>query len=264
MRMAKASVLTYSAAKIQALYMNLDNPGVLKKNFDAVVGFLDSVEKYHGIRQAPGYDDLSSCILYRDVNPELVLEFLHRYKFSEANIRFTAKMIAGYIQDQNKAGELKNWSVALMSPKSGIPIELGSGRKIFKVDRSVMKKTRSERDEKARHIKVLTSPRDELVDLKDKLRSQDIANTDQLFESDPQLTEVYLRQNIRPKDRGLILLYALNTNMDMTPEKEKEHLESPYQTMPVRAAGDAIAVAFVFPKTNNAKGTHQYVVNGSV
>jgi len=36
------------------------------------------------------------------------------------------------------------------------------------------------------------------------------------------------------------------------------------QTVPLRAAGDAIGVAFVFPKTENSKSTYRYLVNGSV
>jgi hypothetical protein len=225
---------------------------------------LDGIEKYHGKPAAPGFDDLAACLLYRDVSPELIFQFLERYKFSEANIRFTSKMIADYIHDLNKAGELTKWSVALMSPKSGAGMELGSGRRIFKVDRSVMKRTKSDRDPRAQHIKVITAPRDELVDLKDKLPSGEVSNTDEIFKNDPTLTEVYFRQNVRPKERGLLMLYALNPNLDMTEDQRRKHLESDAQSMPLLAAGDSIAVAFVFPKTQNIQKTYNYIVNGSV
>jgi hypothetical protein len=264
MRSAQSCSLTYSSAKIQALYMNLRNTDLLRKNFASVTQLLESIEKYGSKPEAPGFEDLSACLLYRNVSPELILQFLDRYQFSAANIRFTAKMISDYILDLNKVGELTKWSVAFMSPKSGTLIGLGSDRSISKVDRSIVKKAKSDRDPLAQHIKVITAPRDEMVDLRDLLIDQAVRNTDELFSNNPQLSEVHFRQNVRPKERGLLLLYALNPNFGMTAEQEKAYLESPSQTMPVKAAAEAIAVAFVFPKTNNSKSTYRYIVNGTV
>jgi hypothetical protein len=264
MRSAESATLTYSGSKIQALYMNLKDSSLLKSNSQAVVRLLDDIEKYGGKPEVPGFEDMSSCLLYRNVNPELILQFIDRYKFSEANIRFTARIIADYIHDLKKVGELTKWSVAMMSPKRGISLDLGNGRQIFKVDRSVMKRTRSERDPDADHIKVITAPRDEVVDLHDLLLKKEARTTDSLFESEPGLTEVYLRQNVRPRDRGLLLLYALNPNLEMSEDAIRAALESPSQTMPLRATSDAFAVSFVFPRTNNSKSTYRYVVNGTV
>jgi Z1 domain len=264
MRSAESSVLTYSGSKIQALYMNLKDSSLLTSNRNAVIQLLDGIEKYHGKPVPSGFEDLSHCLLYRDVSAELVLQLLGRYKFSAANIRFTAKMISDYVRDLNEVDELKKWSVALMSPKNGIPLDLGNGRRVFRVDRSVMKRTKSERDPAAAHIKVITAPRDELIDLKDKLLDQSVRNTEEIFAADPQLTEVYFRQNIRPRERGLILLYALNPNLELPEDEYQKMYESPSQTMPVKAVDDAIAVAFVFPKTLNSKSTYRYIVNGTV
>jgi hypothetical protein len=264
MRSAQSSALTYSASKIQALYMNLKDASLLRSNFQAVVQLLDGIEKYHGKPTAPGFDDLSSCLLYRDISTELILQFIERYNFSAANIRFTAKMISDYIHDLTKAGELTKWSVAVMSPKTGMPLDLGGGRTVFKVDRSIMKRTKSERDTCADHIKVITAPRDELIDLKDQILNGDARNTEEIFKNEPELTEVYFRQNVRPRERGLLLLYALNPNLQMTEDEAKTFAESPSQTMPLRAVGDAFAVAFVFPRTQHSKSTYRYVVNGTV
>jgi len=172
-------------------------------------------------------------------------------------------MISEYISQQNKNGELSDWSVAVMSPKSGTPINLGQDRKVFKVERSLVKKTKSERDLEAQHIKVITAPDDELVDLFDVLDVKDMRYTEDFFKKN-EITESLIRQNNRPKDRGLLLLYAINPNLDMTPEQEEQHLNSETQTMPVRAASDAIGVAFVFPKTENENSTFRYIVNGTV
>jgi len=264
MRSAQSCALTYSATKIQAVYMNLKDASLLRSNFQAVVQLLDGIEKYHGKFVSPGFEDLSSCLLYRDVSPELIFQFMERYNFSAANIRFTPKMITDYIHDLTKVGELTNWSVAVMSPKTGTPLDLGNGRQVFKVNRSVMKKMKSERDPSADLIKVITGPGDELIDLKDQFVSGDARTTKEIFKKYPELTEVYYRQNLRPRDRGLLMLYALNPNLQMTEDEVRAHLESPSQTMPLRAAGDAFAVAFVFPRTQHSNSTYRYVVNGTV
>lgn len=264
MRSAQSCTLTYSASKVQALYMNLKDKSLLKANFQAVVQLLDGIEKYHGKFTTPDFEDFSSSLLYRDVNPELILQFIERYNFSSANIRFTSKMITEYIHDLTQVGELTKWSVAVMSPKTGTSLDLGNGRNVSKVDRSIVKKAKSERDPYADHIKVITTPRDELVDLRDKILSDDIRFSDDIFKNEADLTEVYFRQKVRPKERGLLLLYALNPNSQMTDEQIKEHLDSPSLTMPVRAAGDTFAVSFVFPKTQHTKSTYRYLVNGTV
>lgn len=264
MRNAQSCSLTYSASKIQALYMNLKDAKVLKSNLSTVTNLFDSIEKYGGKRVPTFFENQSNCLLYRNVSPETILQFIEKYQFSEANIRFTAKMLTDYIAQQNKNGELSDWSVAVMSPKSGVPIDLGKDRKVFKVERSLVKKAKSERDLNAQHIKVITAPDDELVDLFDVLDVKDMRYTEDFFKANSELTESLIRQNSRPKDRGLLLLYAINANLDMTQEQEEHHLNSESQTMPVRAASDAIGVAFVFPRTNNENSTFRYIVNGTV
>lgn len=264
MRNAQTSFLTYSASKVQALFMNLDDVKVLQNNRDVSISLLNKIEKFGGKSESPGYEDLSSCLLYREVAPELILQFIEQFHFSNANIRFTPKMLSEYIQDLTKLGELTRWSVAVMSPKTGTPYSLGEGRSVFKVDRSIVKLAKSELDPSAKHVKVITTPRDELVDLRDVIPGTPARNTDEIFVSAPQLTEVSMRQMIRPKDRGLLMLYIINSNRDLTIERQEELVRTPTQTMPFKAVEDAIGVAFAFPKTQSGKSNHRYVINGTV
>ena len=266
MRNAQSCSLTYSGAKVQALYMRLNDEKLLKRNVQAVVRLLDDVERFHGKAAKSKIDDLSACLLYGGVSHEIILQFLERYEFSSANIRFTAKMITEYLSDLAKAGELTKWSIAVMSSKSGAPMTLGAGRQVYMVDRSVMKTTRSERDPEAAHIKVITAPRDEVIDLGDIFagRGLDTKSKDGAFEKDPALTEIGVRQLWRPKERGLLMLYPINPNLGMTDAEYEQHLRAPGQTMPLRAAAGVMAVAFVFPRTHNSKSTYRYVVNGTV
>jgi hypothetical protein len=265
MRQARQCSLTYSGAKIQALYMNLTDQNVIAKNVRCVVRLLDDIERFSGKPITPSFDELSASKLYRNVSPELILQFLERYDFSPANIRFSAKMISEYISDLVKSNELTNWSVALMSSKTGEKLEMGDGRIVRMVDRSVMKATKSERDPAASHIKVITAPRDEIIDVEDLLAAQGylVAGKDDPFEGSG-LTETAIRQNIRPPERGLLLLYPINPNANMLAGDFEKHLNGQSQTVPLRAPSPVIGVAFVFPKSHSSKSTYRYVVNGSV
>lgn len=264
MRSAQSCALTYSASKIQALFVNLKNEDVLKDNLDATIQLLDNAEKYGAKRTTPYFENQSNCLLYRNVSSETILQFIDKYNFSEGNIRFTAKMVSDYISQLNNVGELRDWSIGFMSPKSGTPLDLGKDRKVFKVERSLVKKTKSDRDAEAQHIKVITAPDDELIDLFDILPVDGIKYTEEFFKNNPDVTEAMVRKNERPKDRGLLLLYAINPNLDMSKDEEEKHLNSDSQTMPVKAAADVIGVAFVFPQTSNTKSTFRYIVNGTV
>ena len=265
MRQAKQCSLTYSGAKIQALYMNLNDAPLISKNTKAVVRLLEDAERFVGRPVRPSFEELNASLLYRNVNAELILQFLERYEFSDANIRFSSKMISDYISDLSKAGELTNWSIALMSSKTGSPIEFGNGRSVHMVDRSIMKMTRSDRDPNASHVKVITAPRDEIVDLEDVLAANGIlvSSKDDPFESGSS-TETSIRQKVRPVERGLLLLYPINPNLRMSDAELEQHQRSPSQTMPIRAADAVIGIAFVFPKSLASKSTYRYVVNGSV
>jgi len=264
MRSAEVCSLTYSGSKIQALYMNLRDPKILSHNLSTTGKFLLDIEKFGGKSESPIFEDYSAAQLFRNVSPELVLQFIEAYRFSSANIRFTPKMISNYIQDLTKLGELTDWSVAVMSPKSGVPLKLGNIL-VNKVDRSIVRAATSENDPQASHIKVLTTPRDELVDLFDLIGSPVIRFTDDLFKNrEDSLSEVLIRQKVRPKERGLLLLYALNPKPNISEDEHNQIISSSSVTVPLVAAGDAIGVAFVFPKTDNSKSLYRYVVNGTV
>ena len=59
-------------------------------------------------------------------------------------------------------------------------------------------------------------------------------------------------------------MYAIDGNQTWNDEEYAQKCLGANQTVPLRAAGDAIGVAFVFPKTENSKSTYRYLVNGSV
>lgn len=265
MRNARVTHLTYSGSKIQALWANLKDEKILSQNNKSVIDLLTLVKKYHGSYKSEIFEDFSSCLLYMNVSTELILQFLYKYNFSKANSNFDPQNIEQYISDINTFGELKNWSVAVMSNKSGSPIQI-LDKTLFKVDRSLMKRTHSDRDTGASHIKVITTPKDEFIDLKDCFADPTWKTVEQAVDSMPttKRSEMYFRQSLRPKDRGLLLLYPINGNSNMTDQEYINHLSSPAMTMPIRAASDFFGVSFVFPSTTKRPNTFKYVVNETV
>ena len=265
MRNARVTHLTYSGSKIQALWANLKDNKILSHNNQSVMDFLGLVQKYHGNYKPEIFEDFSSCLLYMNVSTELILQFLYKYKFSNANSNFDPQNIEQYISDINSYGELKNWSVAVMSNKSGTPIKI-LDKTLYKVDRSLMKRTQSDRDSAASHIKVITTPKDEFIDLKDCFDDPSWKTVEQAVDSMPttKRSEMIFRQSQRPKDRGLLLLYPINGNSGMTDQEFINHLNSPSMTMPIRAASDFFGVSFVFPSTTKKPNTFKYVINETV
>jgi hypothetical protein len=201
-----------------------------------------------------------------NVNPELLLQFIYKYKFSPANVTFDSANLQDYINEIVRYGELKKWSVAVMSNKSGVPLDLGNGKIVYKVDRSIMKRTLSERDPSAQHIKVITVPKDEFIDLKDCFADPTWRSVEQAVESMPSTkrSEMIFRQTQRPKDRGLMLLYPINGNCKMSDEEYNTNFMSESLTMPVRSKRDFFGICFIFPTTSKKPNTFKYVVNETV
>ena len=265
MRNARITHLTYSGSKIQALWANLKDEKILSHNNSSVMEFLGLVQKYHGSYKPEVFEDFSSCLLYMNVSTDLILQFLYKHKFSKANANFDPQNIEQYISEINLFGELKSWSVAVMSNKSGTPIKILDNT-LYKVDRSLMKRTQSDRDPAASHIKVITTPKDEFIDLKDCFADPTWKTVEQAIESMPttKRSEMVFRQSQRPKDRGLLLLYPINGNTGMSDQEYIDYLNSPSMTMPIRAASDFFGVSFVFPATSKRPNTFKYVVNETV
>ena len=116
MRNARMTHLTYSGSKIQSLWVNLNDEKILDYNLKTTSEFISLVEKYHGNFKPELFDDFSACHLFMNVTPELILQFLYKYKFSNANSSFDQKNLEHYINDIISFGELKKWSVAVVWP----------------------------------------------------------------------------------------------------------------------------------------------------
>jgi hypothetical protein len=262
MRSARNSALTYSSAKSSAMFVNNKNLSILNQNIEVVKGLLSKIETYGSQRTLIPFEDFKESLLFRGVKSESILQFIDQMNFSSANINFIPRALKDYISDLNNSEELQDWSVAVISTKTGQEFDLGVGNKIRMVDRTFVKKNRSDADPEARWIKVVTSPRDELVDLFDVLPP--VRRTKELFEGEEKLTEVIIRRRNRPKERGLLLLYVINPNIEMTDDEYRTLLNDNKPNEPVRSTAPIVGVALVFPQTKNVSRAYRFIANSSI
>jgi len=267
MRHAQETAFTFSGTKLQARYITVNDSKREADNFRSVIELLDGMEKYGVAPSKSGFEDFSACTLYRKVPVELILQFLDVHPISEGNVKFSSVLLKNYITDLIQQDELKSWSVALMSSKSGDVLDLGKGRKVFKVQRSVLSGSLSERDPKGVYLVALSPPEDELVDLDDLASATCRSVSEFRKRADGTKSNCSaMRVSLRPTNRGLLLLYPLDTSgsKEVTANQGETEGVPLGRLTPLSAGGEIFGVTIVFPKTTKANGPHHYVVNGTL
>ncbi|MPM03428.1 Z1 domain-containing protein [Rhodobacter sp. 140A] len=96
---------------------------------------------------------------WRDVSAENVTAFLRAYRTHGASFRVVSPLVAEFIDEMNKDGELVNWTVALIGGGEA-ECEIG-GLKVNALKRSAVQSEPFDRYS----IKTLISPRDQAIDL---------------------------------------------------------------------------------------------------
>jgi len=265
MRTARECHLTYSGTKIQARYVTPYSKNLLVQNQKQICELFANAQKFGASKTASPFKEFESSHLFRGVSAELVLQFLDGFHFSVANIKFSSSMLSEYITGLTKEGELSDWSVALMSARSGTATNLVPGLPAFQLERSVITETESSGDPNAVLLRSLTAPGDELIDLADKFKSP--SNSVIAVLDDAKLSgssEVLLRRKYRPVERGLLLIYPLRyQSVNSKPSKE-EDANSRNLTGPLSAVSEVFAVTFVFPHTENSRSRFRYIINSSI
>lgn len=166
----------------------------------------------------------------RDVDAELILEFLRNYHIHENQEHMRSDLVQGYITDQNQAGKLLYWNLVVMSQRTDIlgTIALGFGD-IPLINRSKLKSPFDYAD-----IKAVMSKADIVADL-DTTRIE-IVNKDA-----GALLAERNRDEHGVKDKGLILIYPISRDSEPDPHS-RQHRE------PLNAAEHIVGLALVFPK----------------
>lgn len=234
MRNARPMHLTFSGDLLQTIVF----PPRLadsQANFDAGARFIASLgAPLHPDQQlfVPPAGSSLKGHFWRGVPAGQVTGFLRAYRTHGASFRVVSPLIADFIDEMQKDGELTNWTIALI----GGGEDVGS---IGGLDVNMMKRSPVQSEPFDRYsIKTLISPRDQAVDLSeaewraaldltrktwrgDKDRDQDAIPPDE-----PRGVAIrnvlgfgYPEHGVAPRrDRGLLMLYLLDASLCKVPD----------------------------------------------
>lgn len=159
--------------------------------------------------------------LWKDIDPELVLEFLKNIYVHPTCSNASPKILSDYIRSQNEDGELINWSVALVSSKQGTSFSYGNGIEIGMSWRTDDVSNRgSENDDTIYLIRNnLITESDQDVDLTQEQKDEALRITINNWKPDLRSPKTptdpspkYIRQ-CRDKTNGLLLIYTLESGL---------------------------------------------------
>ncbi len=256
MRRAQDCAFTYSGTKIQARHLITQIKEAVDANFKAITDLAKRCQKY-GKGKDSGLHDFKNSHLFRGVSSEVILQFLDDYLFSSENGKFTNDLLKDYISTQGSVGELSDWSVAFLSSQQGPSIDL-DGFSVKAFDRSVLKRVYEGAGTGSVQLRALSTPGEELIDLVDVIEPSISRVAEILPEGKERESEMSLRKQFRPIDRGLILIHPLNWKQAFVGEKKFSMSE------PLSAPGPVFGVTFVFPFSQKEQSRHGFVANRTI
>jgi hypothetical protein len=217
-------------------------PEVIQANFEAAE---DLVE---GLGEAdPG--EPGQTRTWSGVDPSHVLNFVIRYRPDSQARKVQMEPLRRYIDSRVKAGELIEWTVALISTPDGRKYPLGS----LEVGAARRKPDDEEALPEGRYVlRRMISPTDEAIDFSADERNVALKETIARWEANrgksrrtepPTVPSGIVLRDMRPAQKGLMLIYVLDPAQARLPE------DTP-----------VIGYALSFPGSSSA-GAIEYVVN---
>lgn len=243
MRTARNLRLSFSGQLLETVTFHRGKD-LLQKNVDALTNLIVRLpvpvrdpERIRGSTKSQwqGY-------LWEDAPANVVTEFLTSYRTHPNAYRVNSALLSEFITSMNSAGELSNWTIAL----------IGGGQDVFTVNRLSVKKLQRRAESEAENrysIGRLMSPRDEAIDLDEQSWNAALAATRSAWRSDPARLKAdkepelpsgpairkirgFGAEGVPPRpDRGVLALYVLD------PDKAETKIKFPPGTPSVVAFG---------------------------
>lgn len=201
---------SWSGEHPQTVMLPLQDAARLTYNRQLADGFLGSI--------GPGGTTTGGWLI-RDVPPEVICEFLRRYRTHDDVVSFRGDPLADWIMGRVAADELTDWSVFLAGAQQGAKVVLG-GMATGLVTR---KATSSQ------GIGILIDPRHEGVDL---------PGGPEAFVRASGNFDTEAMRAARPSTQGLLLVYPLNP-----------------EPLGVTATDTVIGLALSLPRTSDGAGS---------
>lgn len=228
MRNARAMQLTYSGDLLQTIVFR-NHRDDIKSNFLATDRFIAALPPSIDLNQQKFVPDNKrwNGHLWRKVPALSVISFLREYRTHPASFRIMSPLIADFIEEMNKGGELVHWTVALIG-KDEDSEESRSTVGGCAVTMLQRKRTADHPDRYS--IKTLISPRDQAIDLtkaeweaalelsKATWRNDADRNEGKKPPAEPRGPQIrrILQEGVKgpgaahQRDRGLLMMYLLD------------------------------------------------------
>lgn len=260
MRTAKTLYLSFSGDIVETVSFFKD-PVVLEQNIVAFSSFVSSMGKGTPIppQNRNGRTDKWGGVNWSDISAQSVVDFLRAYQTHPDSRKVRSDLLANFIEEMSRSGELTSWTVAVIG--GGVA---GSEEVVAGVSVKRMKRTnKSQGDENKYSIGRLLSPHDEALDFDESTWNAALEWTQADWKPDPgrsrgkDLPEIpsgpYIRRvrgqgraQVAPHpERGLLLMYLLDP---------KDSIVSGVD-VPV------VAFAISFPSSNAGKSVPYVVTN---
>lgn len=208
------------ASRLVETYQLQLNPIVRSDNLLYTDNFLSSLGQPERPEKGP------ENYLWRDVSPDLVVDYLNQFRVGEQLKKVNLDLICKYIEKLNETGELTSWSVGLMSRTpndEGSDYTFSNGIKVYNFLRNNADET-SKDTYFIRKNHIVGGREDEFIDLDDAVLSAALEETKRLkaqkhkeWKSDFP-SPVVVRDKFRPHSTALLMIYPLNpagANKDM-------------------------------------------------
>lgn len=119
-------------------------------------------------RRGTGRHTWDGSLLWADVRHEILVDFLRGYSTHESAVKVNCAVLADFIEQKARIGELTSWTVALMSGEAGTGQVSVAGHRVNQIFRAPNERSTSLADQKAQGrfiIRRILAPRDEAIDL---------------------------------------------------------------------------------------------------
>jgi hypothetical protein len=227
---AVRSQMSFSNKTPQTILFHHRDQAWLDRNLDAARKLVRRISDA-GIEEGEGR--LPKYRVFRGVMVAEILQFIEEYQFHPEQIELQGPLVRGYIEDQNRRGNLLKWNVVVVGrPKADLgTVNLGLSQEVPLVNRSRFLRGS---DPTTADIKALISEADLVADLPpESVHMKELSSWRDLKAKRQQ---VY--QGAEP---GLLLLYPISQrSVPEGPNSENKRL-------PLQAVQDVIGIGFVFP-----------------
>lgn len=231
MRSAKPVHLTYSGSLMQTVAFPIDEKH--ERNFEVGAKFLAALGQGRPLQdqQYTRVDQNWNGTLWRKVPALAVVEFLRSYQTHPKSYRVVPPMLADFIERMSAAGELTEWTVALVGSAKG------TVGKIAGVKTGMLERASIGAHADRYSIKTLISPRDQAIDLTREQYEAALARTRETWRGDAERNESkgppdepsgpairhvlgfgHEELGLQPnRKRGMLLLYLLDPEKSSCP-----------------------------------------------